>query len=122
MSRDRFSGTPGVFLSYARTLRVWDLESGEELALLTADSHTTSCAVSLDGRMIVAGDAAGNMHILKMEGFGPDQDIRNLRPRNLPDKKKRKTISQITFQIQIIGKLFIHQVTLWFLRRAMRNF
>jgi WD40 repeat protein len=38
------------------TLRVWDLESGKELALLTADGPTASCAVSLDGRTIVAGD------------------------------------------------------------------
>ena len=56
-----------------KTLRVWDLESGKELALLTADGLTASCAVSLDGRTIVAGDATGNIHILKMEGFGPDQ-------------------------------------------------
>lgn len=51
------------------TLRDWDLESGKELALLTADSPTFSCTVSLDGQTIVAGDAAGKMHILKMEGF-----------------------------------------------------
>ena len=50
-------------------LLVWDLESGKELALLTADSPTISCAVSLDGRTIVAGDVIGKMHILRMEGF-----------------------------------------------------
>jgi WD40 repeat protein len=62
-------GRPAVSASEDHTLRVWDLESGKELALLTADSPTFSCTVSLDGQTIVAGDAAGKMHILKMEGF-----------------------------------------------------
>ena len=66
-------GRRAVSASADNTLRVWDLESGKELALLTADGTTTSCAVSLDGRTIVAGEATGNMHILKMEGFGPGQ-------------------------------------------------
>jgi WD40 repeat protein len=47
-------------------LRVWDPESGKELALLTADCTTGSCAVSLGGRTIVAGDATGNMHFLRL--------------------------------------------------------
>jgi WD40 repeat protein len=55
--------------AWDETLRVWDLESGKGLALLTADSPTASCAVSLDGRTIVAGDGIGSMHILRMEGF-----------------------------------------------------
>jgi len=69
-------GRRAVSTSKDHTLRVWDLESGKEHALLTAENSTASCAVSLDGRTIVAGDATGNMHILKMEGFGPDQHIR----------------------------------------------
>jgi WD40 repeat protein len=58
-------GRHAVSASRDNTLRVWDLESGKELALLTADSPTISCAVSLDGRTIVAGDVIGKMHILK---------------------------------------------------------
>ena len=68
-------GRRAVSTSDDNTLRVWDLASGKELALLTADGPMAPCAVSLDGRTIVAGDATGNMHILKMEGFGPDQHI-----------------------------------------------
>jgi hypothetical protein len=45
---------------------VWELEKEKELALLTADSTTASCAVSLDGRTFVAGDVTGNMHILRL--------------------------------------------------------
>ena len=59
-------GRRAVSASWAKTLRVWDLESGKELALLTADSATTCCAVSLDGRTIVAGDASGRVHFLRL--------------------------------------------------------
>ena len=59
-------GRRAVSASSDNTLRVWDLESGKELALLTADSATTSCAVSLDGRTIVAGDASGRVHFLRL--------------------------------------------------------
>jgi WD40 repeat protein len=62
-------GRRAVSASQDNTLRVWDLESGKELALLTADSPTASCAVSLDAWTIVAGDATGNIHILKNGGL-----------------------------------------------------
>jgi WD40 repeat protein len=59
-------GRHAVSASYDYTLRVWDLESGKELASLTADAPMASCAVSSDGRTIVAGDATGNMHFLQL--------------------------------------------------------
>ena len=59
-------GRRAVSASWDKTLRVWDLESGKELALLTADGPMTSCAVSLDGRTIVAGDASGRVHLLRL--------------------------------------------------------
>jgi WD40 repeat protein len=62
-------GRHAVSASRDKTLRVWDIQSGEELALLTADASATACAVSSGSRTIVAGDAAGNVHILRMEGF-----------------------------------------------------
>jgi WD40 repeat protein len=59
-------GRRAVSASRDNTLRVWDLESGKELALLTADGFTTSCAVSVDGRTIVAGDVLGRVHFLRL--------------------------------------------------------
>jgi TIR domain/APAF-1 helical domain/WD domain, G-beta repeat len=59
-------GRRAVSASYDNTLRVWDLESGKELALLEADGATTSCAFSLDGQRIVAGDASGRVHLLRL--------------------------------------------------------
>ena len=41
-------GRRAVSASEDKTLRVWDLESRKELALLTADGPTASCAISLD--------------------------------------------------------------------------
>ncbi len=50
-------------------LRLWDLDSGcEPLCTFTADSALYACALSLDGRTVVAGDAAGRMHFLRLCG------------------------------------------------------
>ena len=62
-------GRRAVSTSRDKTLRVWDIQSGQELASFIADASSTACAVSSDSRTIVAGDAAGNVHILRMEGF-----------------------------------------------------
>jgi hypothetical protein len=59
-------GRRAVSASLDKTLRVWDLESGKELALLTTDAPMASCAASLDGRTSVGGDVTGNMHFLRL--------------------------------------------------------
>jgi WD40 repeat protein len=59
-------GRRAVSASGDNTVRVWDLESGKELALLTGDSPMGCCAVSLDGGTIVAGDASGGVHFLRL--------------------------------------------------------
>jgi WD40 repeat protein len=46
------------------TLRLWDMQSGKEIATFTGESDMVSCAVTLDGRTIVAGDASGRVHFL----------------------------------------------------------
>ncbi len=50
------------------TVRVWDLESGELLCTFTADAAVLACAVGPHGRTIVAGDEAGRVHFLRLEG------------------------------------------------------
>ena len=52
--------------SWDNTLRVWDLESGKELAAFTAESDLSSCAVASDGRTIVAGESLGRLHFLRL--------------------------------------------------------
>ena len=49
-----------------KTLRVWDLESGKELATFTGESEMHSCAVAPDGQTIIAGDRSGRVHFLRL--------------------------------------------------------
>jgi len=59
-------GRRAVSASGDQTLRLWDLESGKEIAAFTGEDHMMSCAVSPDGRTIVAGDRSGRMHLLQL--------------------------------------------------------
>jgi WD40 repeat protein len=61
-------GRRAVSGSADQTLKVWDLERGEELATFTGESAMKACAVSADGRTIVAGDKSGQVHFLRLEG------------------------------------------------------
>jgi WD40 repeat protein len=51
------------------TLKVWDLTSDQLVASFSGESVLRSCAVAPDGRTIVAGDAVGHMHFLRLEGL-----------------------------------------------------
>jgi WD40 repeat protein len=50
------------------TLKLWNLERGEALATFTAESPIWACALAPDGLTIVAGDAGGRVHFLRLEG------------------------------------------------------
>jgi len=50
-----------------KTLKVWDLESGEVLATFTCDGAAFCCAFSDALKLIVAGDAGGHVHFLQLE-------------------------------------------------------
>ncbi len=59
-------GRRAVSGSVDHTLRLWDLESGKEIASFTGESQVLSCAVTSDGRAIVAGNELGRMHFLRL--------------------------------------------------------
>lgn len=50
-------------------LKIWDLVSGSLISSFTGDSSMLSCAFSSDGRTIVAGEASGRVHFLRLEGL-----------------------------------------------------
>jgi len=49
-----------------KILRVWDIESGQVLASFSGDAPLRACAISPDGRTIVAGDTLGRVHFLRL--------------------------------------------------------
>ncbi|MBA2244751.1 MAG: hypothetical protein H0W11_07320, partial [Gemmatimonadetes bacterium] len=64
-------GRQALSASGDRTLKLWDLESGREIAIFSADALVLCCAVTPDGKTIVAGDALGRLHFLRIEGLPP---------------------------------------------------
>ena len=61
-------GSRAVSASYDSTLKVWDLETGEILSTFSGDSPIYACAVSPNGKTIVAGEDLGRVHFLRLEG------------------------------------------------------
>jgi WD40 repeat protein len=55
--------------SWDNTLKVWELQSGRCLASYLAEGGIMDCAISTDGKAIVAGDEAGRVHFLRLEGL-----------------------------------------------------
>jgi WD40 repeat protein len=55
--------------SLDNTLRVWDIKSGKFLASFSVDGSLHACAISPDGRTIVACDASGRVHFLRLENI-----------------------------------------------------
>jgi WD40 repeat protein len=54
------------------TLEVWDVSASQYkyIASFTGESEIKSCAIASDGVTIVAGEASGRMHFLRLEGVG----------------------------------------------------
>jgi WD40 repeat protein len=61
--------------SYDMTLRMWDLQSGEEIACFGGDSGFTASAVTWDGNTIIAGEESGRIHFLRVENIVPGSPI-----------------------------------------------
>lgn len=60
-------GSLGAAGSDDGTVRLWDLTDGSLLGAFTGESAITACALSADGRLLVAGEASGRVHLLRIE-------------------------------------------------------
>ncbi len=49
-----------------KSIKLWDLETGENVATFSTESPLWSCALAADGQMAFAGDELGNLHFLKV--------------------------------------------------------
>jgi WD40 repeat protein len=65
-------GQRAVSASEDNTVKVWGLETGEVLATFTCDSAALCCAFSDTLKLIVAGDAGGHVHFLRLEEPKPE--------------------------------------------------
>ena len=59
-------GRRALSASDDKTLKFWDLESGENIATFVCDAVPTCCAF-VDDRTIFAGDQGGRVHFLALE-------------------------------------------------------
>lgn len=59
-----------VSASSDHTIRVWNVITGALIATYTGESPMLACAVDPQGSRIVAGDQAGLLHVVRVEGMG----------------------------------------------------
>ena len=63
------NGKEVISASGDNTIKVWNLETREIIATFTGESSLNCCAVAPDGVTIVAGEASGRLHFLRLEGY-----------------------------------------------------
>jgi WD40 repeat protein len=66
-------GRRAVSGSWDETLRLWDLDSGSEITIFTAERPMYSCVFAGDGRTIVAGDESGQVQSPGAHGSEPNK-------------------------------------------------
>jgi len=59
-------GARAASASLDGTLEVWDVATGATLATFVGESSMQPCAVSPDGRTVVAGEVLGRVHFLRL--------------------------------------------------------
>jgi WD40 repeat protein len=63
-------GKRAVSASDDSTLKLWDLETGVALATFHCDASAACCAIA-DAHTVIAGDAGGRLHFLRIEERNP---------------------------------------------------
>jgi WD40 repeat protein len=51
------------------TLKAWNIVTGKLLTTFYGERAFWCCAISTDGRTVVAGDELGGMYFLRLEGL-----------------------------------------------------
>ncbi len=67
-------GKRALSASYDQTLKLWDLDSGKQLATFTGDADMVSITLDPRGQIIIAGDHFGRVGILEL--VDEESDIR----------------------------------------------
>ncbi|MCL1466845.1 WD40 repeat domain-containing protein, partial [Argonema galeatum] len=62
-------GKKAISGSYDKTLKLWNLETGKEIATFTAEYPINCCAIASDGVTIVVGEKWGQVYFLRLEGI-----------------------------------------------------
>ncbi|WP_190274292.1 hypothetical protein [Oscillatoria nigro-viridis] len=76
-SRDRTQPQNSGF-RFDRTLKIWDLLSGKEIASFSGDAEFDCCAIAPDRVTVVAGDRSGRVHFLRLEGVRSISESANM--------------------------------------------
>ncbi|MEH2299917.1 MAG: hypothetical protein V7K88_13050 [Nostoc sp.] len=63
------NGQQVISASFDKTLKVWNLATGELIATFTGEYPINCCAVVPDRMTIVAGDASGRVYFLRLENM-----------------------------------------------------
>ena len=63
-------GRFAVSASRDNTLKVWDLATGQSLATVETHARLRCCAITPDGKTLLAGDQLGGLHILDWRNGG----------------------------------------------------
>lgn len=56
-----------ISASFDNTLKLWNLQTGEEIATFIGESPFLCCAIAADGVTIVAGEESGRVYFLQLE-------------------------------------------------------
>jgi WD40 repeat protein len=63
-------GRLAVSGSEDRTVKVWDLPSGDTIATFDTEGKVNCCAVAPDGMTIITGGRSDRVNFLRLEGVG----------------------------------------------------